>query len=52
VNETPIAYECAEKLIIALDFGTTYSGLAYCFPSQANARVATIKNWTGQYETL
>ncbi|KAG6261198.1 hypothetical protein E4U49_004164 [Claviceps purpurea] len=34
-----------EKLIIALDFGTTYSGVAYCFANQTNAEPQAILNW-------
>ncbi|KAG8165646.1 hypothetical protein KVR01_004198 [Diaporthe batatas] len=36
-----------EKLIIALDFGTTFSGIAYCFAGQKGAKVATIQQWPG-----
>lgn len=41
------AYESEERLIIALDFGTTFSGIAYCFPNQANAKVAAVDSWPG-----
>ncbi|KAG6229161.1 hypothetical protein E4U44_005368 [Claviceps purpurea] len=30
--------EREEKLIIAFDFGTTYSGVAYCFANQPDAK--------------
>ncbi|KAG6102857.1 hypothetical protein E4U30_000045 [Claviceps sp. LM220 group G6] len=36
-----------EKLIIALDFGTTYSGVAYCFANQIDAKPVAIMNWPG-----
>ncbi|KAH7175320.1 hypothetical protein EDB81DRAFT_769600 [Dactylonectria macrodidyma] len=37
----------ADKLIIALDFGTTYSGIAYCFTNQRDCTPISIKNWPG-----
>lgn len=40
-------FEAEEKVIIALDFGTTFSGIAYCFPNQENSKVATVVNWLG-----
>ncbi|KAG6302017.1 hypothetical protein E4U09_004022 [Claviceps aff. purpurea] len=36
-----------EKLIIALDFGTTYSGVAYCFANQTDAKPVAIMKWPG-----
>uniref|UniRef100_A0A0B7KQL2 Actin-like ATPase domain-containing protein n=1 Tax=Bionectria ochroleuca TaxID=29856 RepID=A0A0B7KQL2_BIOOC len=36
-----------EKLVIALDFGTTFSGIAYCFLNQRNAKIASILDWPG-----
>ncbi|KAG6088700.1 hypothetical protein E4U15_005345 [Claviceps sp. LM218 group G6] len=39
--------EREEKLIIALDFGTTYSGVAYCFANQTNAKPIAIMKWPG-----
>ncbi|KAH7157318.1 hypothetical protein B0J13DRAFT_592817 [Dactylonectria estremocensis] len=36
-----------DKLIIALDFGTTYSGIAYCFTNQRDCTPISIKNWPG-----
>ncbi|KAH6842399.1 hypothetical protein B0I37DRAFT_399101 [Chaetomium sp. MPI-CAGE-AT-0009] len=43
----PTAYESDEKLIIALDFGTTFSGIAYCFANQRDPKVAAILDWPG-----
>ncbi|KAK3343434.1 Hsp70 family protein-like protein [Lasiosphaeria hispida] len=43
----PIAWESDEKLIIALDFGTTFSGIAYCFANQRDAKVAAVVDWPG-----
>lgn len=40
-------YDSDEKLIIALDFGTTFSGIAYCFANQRDTKVATIVDWPG-----
>ncbi|POR37011.1 hypothetical protein TPAR_02793 [Tolypocladium paradoxum] len=34
-----------EKLIIALDFGTTYSGVAYCFASQRDPQPSAVVHW-------
>lgn len=36
-----------EKLVIALDFGTTFSGIAFCFPNQADPKVASVMDWPG-----
>lgn len=44
-GQTP--YDSDEKLIIALDFGTTFSGIAYCFANQRDANVVTIVDWPG-----
>ncbi|KAK4182907.1 hypothetical protein QBC35DRAFT_419950 [Podospora australis] len=48
-GQPPPAYtpESNEKLIIALDFGTTYSGIAYCFASQRDPKVVSIVDWPG-----
>lgn len=42
------AYQSDQKLIIALDFGTTFSGIAYCFANQRDPKVVTIENWPGE----
>jgi hypothetical protein len=47
INGGADAFEAEERVIIALDFGTTFSGIAYCFPKQHNSRVATVVNWPG-----
>ncbi|KAH0600937.1 hypothetical protein MHUMG1_01938 [Metarhizium humberi] len=36
-----------EMLIIALDFGTTYSGVAYCFANKRDPKPAAILDWPG-----
>ncbi|OXV07229.1 hypothetical protein Egran_05006, partial [Elaphomyces granulatus] len=43
----PAVFQADEKLIIALDFGTTFSGIAYCFVNQRDAKVAAIMDWPG-----
>ena len=43
----PLVYESEEKLIIALDFGTTFSGIAYCFANQRDSNVTAIHEWPG-----
>ncbi|KAF5544502.1 Hsp70 chaperone protein [Fusarium phyllophilum] len=44
---TPSTSSSDDKLIIALDFGTTYSGIAYCFTNQRDCTPISIKNWPG-----
>ncbi|KAG6053635.1 hypothetical protein E4U17_004484 [Claviceps sp. LM77 group G4] len=46
-NRLFVAGEREEKLIIALDFGTTYSGVAYCFANQTDAKPVAIMKWPG-----
>lgn len=36
-----------DKLIIALDFGTTFSGIAYSFKGQQHPKVVAVTNWPG-----
>ncbi len=38
-------HELDEKLIIAIDFGTTYSGIAFCFPNRRQTKVTTVLDW-------
>ncbi len=45
--DAPNVYESDEKLIIGVDFGTTFSGIAYCFPKQQDVKLATIVEWPG-----
>ena len=52
VNDTPIAFESEQKVIIALDFSTTYSGVAYCFPGQVDPRVEIVTSWRGMCKVL
>ena len=46
-DQGPDTFEAEERVIIALDFGTTYSGIAYCFPNQSNSKVVAVVNWPG-----
>ncbi|OCL10017.1 actin-like ATPase domain-containing protein [Glonium stellatum] len=46
-GDNPDTFEAEERVVIALDFGTTFSGIAYCFPNQHNSKVATVVNWPG-----
>jgi len=36
-----------EVLIVALDFGTTFSGIAYAFQNDKNPEVISIMDWPG-----
>ncbi|KFY82655.1 hypothetical protein V498_08516 [Pseudogymnoascus sp. VKM F-4517 (FW-2822)] len=47
LGDGPTAFEAEERVIIALDFGTSFSGIAYCFPNQGSSKVATVVNWPG-----
>lgn len=49
LDDGPTAFEAEERVIIALDFGTTFSGIAYCFPNQGSSKVATVVNWPGPW---
>jgi molecular chaperone DnaK (HSP70) len=49
LGDGPSSYESDEKLIIAIDFGTTFSGIAFCFANQANPQVASIVDWPGKF---
>lgn len=39
--------EPKKRLIIGIDFGTTYSGVAYCFPDKRTSKPRTVVNWPG-----
>lgn len=39
----------AKRLILAIDFGTTYSGVAYCFPEQQDAKPYVVESWPGAF---
>ncbi|TVY38304.1 Heat shock 70 kDa protein 12B [Lachnellula occidentalis] len=41
------AYESEDQLIVALDFGTTFSGIAYAFANGDKPEVVSIMDWPG-----
>jgi hypothetical protein len=43
----PANYESEERVIIALDFGTTFSGISYSFPNAPHSKVVTVVDWPG-----
>lgn len=40
------------RLVVAIDFGTTYSGMAYCFPDQRDPKPEAILQWPGTLLSL
>ncbi len=45
----PTAVESEDRIIIALDFGTTFSGIAYAFCNPGKkAEVRSIMDWPGK----
>lgn len=46
INST-LKSDLSEILIIGLDFGTTYSGVSYCFANQNDPKPTTIEDWPG-----
>lgn len=46
LNE-PTAYESEDQLIIAFDFGTTFSGIAYAFKNDDKPEVVSVDDWPG-----
>ena len=40
-----------EELIIALDFGTTFSGVAYAFSNSSKSDVFSVLDWPGEYQS-
>lgn len=41
-----------KRLIVAIDFGTTYSGVAYCFPGSRDKTLEVITDWPGMSKSL
>ncbi|KAM3494059.1 hypothetical protein MY3957_002655 [Beauveria namnaoensis] len=40
----------AKRLVVAIDFGTTYSGIAYCFPDlPPDGKLTAIRKWPGTH---
>ena len=46
VNQLQV-HEADDQLIIALDFGTTFSGIAYAFPNSEKSDLFSIVDWPG-----
>ncbi len=46
-SHAPRASGSEEKLIVALDFGTTYSGVAFCFVNRRDTNVVSVLDWPG-----
>jgi hypothetical protein len=42
------AISSQERLVIAIDFGTTYSGVAYCFADQKDPKIFAVVHWPGE----
>lgn len=46
----PITNPADERLVISLDFGTTFSGVAYTFNTPGKkADIVAIHDWPGEY---
>lgn len=41
-------YHSDDQLVIALDFGTTFSGIAYAFPNDDKPDIIPIHDWPGK----
>lgn len=49
VNDTEqSAFESDDQLVVALDFGTTFSGIAYAFKNNQKPDVVSIMDWPGK----
>ena len=40
-------YEFENQLVVGLDFGTTFSGIAYAFKNQEKPDVISVMHWPG-----
>ncbi|TVY30987.1 Heat shock 70 kDa protein [Lachnellula hyalina] len=47
VVNRPKVYESEDKLVIGLDFGTTFSGIAYAFSNERKPDLVSIMDWPG-----
>jgi hypothetical protein len=43
----PSLYQSEDQLVVALDFGTTFSGIAYAFANEREPEVISIMDWPG-----
>jgi len=48
VVNRPKVYESEDKLVIGLDFGTTFSGIAYAFSNERKPDLVSIMDWPGE----
>jgi hypothetical protein len=49
MGEAPTSFESEDRLVIALDFGTTFSGVAYAFANpQKKPDLISIMDWPGK----
>ncbi|CZT11384.1 related to hsp70 protein [Rhynchosporium agropyri] len=47
LSSAPSIYHSREQIVVALDFGTTYSGIAYAFANVPKPEVISIMDWPG-----
>lgn len=45
------SYQSEDQLVVALDFGTTFSGIAYAFANGNKPDVISIMDWPGMNHT-
>lgn len=45
-------YQSDDQIVIALDFGTTFSGIAYAFANEDKPDIVTILDWPGTFHLL
>jgi hypothetical protein len=45
------SYQSENQLVVALDFGTTFSGIAYAFANGHKPDVISIMDWPGMRHT-
>ena len=41
-------FESEDKIVIGLDFGTTFSGIAYAFANEKKPELVSIMDWPGR----
>lgn len=46
------SFESDDQLVIALDFGTTFSGIAYSFKNDEKPEVIAILDWPGTIDPV
>lgn len=48
-SSTAGSFESKDQLVIALDFGTTFSGIAYAFKKEEKPDVVSVLDWPGDW---